>query len=105
VRRRVRARTSSQQAAQRARSVWRAAAGARDIDLGAELGIARHAVQQWRDRFATARLAGLEDRPHHPPRRAYSAERQARLPGLAGQSPAEVGWSGQTHWAVRDLAR
>ena len=56
--RRVRARTSSQQAAQRARIVLRAAEGARNIDIAAELGIARHTVQQWRDRFAAGRLAG-----------------------------------------------
>ena len=49
--RRVRARTSSRQAAQRARIVVRAAEGARNIDIAAELGIARHTVQQWRDRL------------------------------------------------------
>ena len=103
--RRVRARTSSQQAAQRARIVLRAAEGARTIDIAAELGIARHTVQQWRDRFAAARLVGLEDRPHRPPPREYGAERQARILVLACQSPAEVGWSGQTHWSGRDLAR
>ena len=84
--RRARARTSSQQAAQRARIVWRAA------------------EQQWRDRFAVARLAGLEARPHRPPPREYRADRQARILVLACQSPSEVGWSGQTHWSVRDLA-
>ena len=103
--RRIRARTSSQQAAQRARIVLRAAEGARNIDIAAELGIARHTVQQWRDRFAVARLAGLEDRPHRPPPREYSAERQARILVVACQSPAEVGWSGQSLWSVRDLAR
>ena len=91
--------------AQRARIVLRAAEGGRNIGIAAELGIARHTVQQWRDRFAVARLAGLEDRPHRPPPREYSAERQARILVLACQSPAEVGWSGQTHWSVRDLAR
>jgi transposase len=103
--RRVRARTSSQQAARRARIVLRAAEGARNRDIAAELGIARHTVQQWRDRFATARLAGLVDRPHRPPPRQYGPERQARIVVLACQSPAELGWSGQTHWSVRDLAR
>ena len=103
--RRVQARTSSQQAAQRARIVLRAAEGARNIDIAAELGIARHTVQQWRDRFAAARLAGLEDRPHRPPPRQYSLDRQARIVVLACQSPAELGWPGQTHWSVRDLAR
>lgn len=103
--RRVRARTSSQQAAQRARIVLRAAEGARNIGIAEELGIARHTAQQWRDRFAAARLAGLEDRPHRPPPREYGAERQARILVVACQAPAEVGWSGQTHWSVRDLAR
>lgn len=103
--RRVRARTSSQQAALRARIVLRAAAGARNIDIAAELGVARHTVQQWRDRFAAARLAGLVDRPHRPPPRQYGPDRQARIVVLACQSPAELGWSGQTHWSVRDLAR
>jgi putative transposase len=102
--RRVRARTSSQQAAQRARIVLRAADGARNTDIAVELGIVRPTAQQWRDRFARARLAGLEDRPHRPPPREYSAERQAWIL-VACQSPAEVGWSGQTHRSVRDLAR
>ena len=103
--RRVRARTSSQQAARRARIVLRAAEGTPNSAIAAELGIARHTVQQWRDRFAAARLAGLADRPHRPPPRAYGPERQARILVLACQSPAELGWSGQTHWSVRDLAR
>ena len=103
--RRVRARTSSQQAAQRARIVLRAAAGARNIDIAAELGIARHTAQQWRDRFAASRLAGLKDRPHRPPPREYSADRQARILVVACQSPAELGWDGQTHWTIADLAR
>src|SRR4029450_11873600 len=89
--RRMRARTSSQQAAQRARIVLRAAEGVRNIDIAGELGIARHTVQQWRDRFAAARLAGLEDRPHHPPPREYSAERQGRLLGIARPAPAALG--------------
>lgn len=103
--RRVRARTSSQQAALRAQIVLRAAEGARNIDIAAEVGVARHTVQQWRDRFAAARLAGLVDRPHRPPPREYGPDRQARIVVLACQSPADLGWSGQTHWSVRDLAR
>lgn len=83
----------------------RAAEGARNIDIAGELGIARHTVQQWRDRFAVARLAGLEDRPHRPPPRQYSADRQARILVLACQPPSAVGRSGQTHWSVRDLAQ
>jgi transposase-like protein len=102
--RRVRARTGSQQAAVRARIVLRAAAGARTVAIAAELGLARHTVQHWRDRFAAERLAGLVDRPHRPPPRLYGPERQARIVVLACQSPTDLGWSGQTHWSIRDLA-
>jgi transposase-like protein len=103
--RRVRARTGTQQAARRARIVLRAADGARNIDIAAELGIARHTAQHWRDRFAAERLGGLADRPHRPPPRRYGPERQAAIVLLACRPPAELGWAGQTHWSVVDLAR
>jgi transposase len=103
--RRIRARTGSQQAARRARVVLAAAAGMESRAIAAELGIARGTVQHWRDRFARERLGGLVDRPHRPPPRLYGPERQAALVVLACQPPAELGWAGQTHWTVRDLAR
>ena len=83
----------------------RAAEGVRTSDIAGELGRARQTVQQWGDRFATDRLTGGEDRPHQPAPREYGAERQARILVVACRSPAEVGWSGQTPWSVRDLAR
>ena len=73
--RRVRARTGRQQDALRARIVLRAAAGATNLAIAAELGIARHTAQHWRDCFAAARLAGLADRPHRPAPRRYGAPR------------------------------
>lgn len=103
--RRVRARTSRQQEAQRARIVLGAAAGATNVDIGAALGVARHTVRHWRDRFATARLDGLADRPHRPPPRRYGPDIQAQVVVLACQPPAELGWPGQTHWTIDDLAR
>ena len=103
--RRVRARTGTQQAATRARIVLRAADGARNIDIAAELGIARHTAQHWRDRFAAERLDGLADRPHRPPPRLYGPERQAAIVLLACRPPAELGWAGQTHGSIVDLAR
>jgi transposase-like protein len=54
--RRVRARTSSQQAALRARVVLLAADGVSNTAIGTTLGIARHTAQRWRDRFLTQRL-------------------------------------------------
>lgn len=103
--RRVRARTGTQQAAQRARIVLAAAAGAENRAIALAEGIARGTVQHWRDRFARDGLDGLADRPHHPPPRLYSPERQAAIVVLACQPPAALGWAGQTHWTVRDLAR
>ena len=103
--RRERARTSSQQAALRARIVLRAAQGEQNIAIAAALGCARHTVQHWRDRFATERLAGLEDRPHCPPPRQYGPAMQAKIVVLACQQPAELGWDGQTHWSIPTLAR
>ncbi len=101
----ARARTSAQQLARRARIVVRAAEGAENQVIAAELGLARHTVGQWRRRFAAERLAGLRDRAHRPPPRRYGAERQAAIVVLACQSPADLGWPGQTHWSVVDLAR
>jgi transposase len=103
--RRVRARTSRQQEALRARIVLRAAQGERNIAIAAAVGCARHTVQHWRDRFAAERLAGLQDRPHCPPPRVYGPDVQARIVLLACQKPADLGWGGQTHWSIADLAR
>ncbi len=102
--RRVRARTSSQQAALRARVILLAAQGRQTKDIAAELGIARGTARQWRQRFADKRLEGLEDRPHCPPPRLYGSEIQAKIVMLACQAPESVGWKGQTHWSIKDLA-
>ena len=103
--RRVRARTGRQQDALRARIVLRAADGATNCAIAADLGVARHTVQHWRDRFATDRLAGLADRPHQPDPRLYGPDIQAKIVVLACQKPADLGWAGQTHWTIKDLTR
>jgi transposase len=103
--RRVAARTGSQQAARRAQIILRAAAGEADAAIAAAVGVAERTVWAWRQRFGRERLAGLEDRPHRPPPRKYPAEAQAELLVLACQKPADVGWAGQTHWTIADLAR
>lgn len=103
--RRVRARTSRQQDVLRARIVLRAADGATNGAIAAELGIARHTVQHWRVRFAADRLAGLVDRPHQPEPRRYGPAIQAQIVLLACQQPADLGWPGQTHWTINDLAQ
>ncbi len=103
--RRVQARTGSQQDALRARIVVRAAAGLDTTAIAATLGIARGTARSWRARFVATGLAGLVDRPHHPPPRAYSPDIQARIVVLACQAPADLGWAGQSHGTIKDLAR
>jgi hypothetical protein len=102
--RRVRARTSTQQDTLRADVVLRAAAGQSNTAIAAALGIARGTARHWRTRFLAEGLAGLVDRPHCPPPRRYGPDIQAKIVLLACQPPAEVGWAGQTHWTIQDLA-
>jgi hypothetical protein len=102
--RRVRARTGGQHAAVRAPIVWRAAAGEQNKDIAGALGITRHTAQHWRDRFAADRMDGLADRPHHPPPRLSGPAIQAKIVLLACQKPADLGWKGQTHGSIADLA-
>jgi transposase len=103
--RRVRARTSRQQDALRARIILLAAAGRSNTAIAHELDVARHTAQHWRTRFLAAGLAGLVDRPHRPPPRRYGPAIQARIVLLACQKPADLGWPGQSHWTVKDLTR
>jgi transposase len=101
----VRARTSSQQAALRARIVLRAADGASNAAIARAEGVARRTAQQWRGRFAVERLVGLRDRPHRRPPRLHGPQVQAAIVWLARRPPAEVDGAGRTRWTVRDLAR
>jgi transposase len=103
--RRSRARTSRQQDALRARIVLLAADGLDTTAIAATLGIARGTARAWRARFAASGLAGLVDRPHRPPPRRYGPDTRARVVLLARQAPADLGWAGQTHWTIKDLAR
>lgn len=102
--RRVRARTSTQQEVLRAEIVLRAAAGQSNTAIASTLGIARGTARHWRTRFLAEGLAGLVDRPHCPPPRRYGPDIQAKVVLLACQQPAAVGWDGQTHWTIQDLA-
>ena len=103
--RRVRARTGRRPDAVRARIVLLAAAGASNTAIAADLGVARGTARHWRERFLAAGLDGLQDRPPCPPPRRYGPASQARIVLLACQPPAELGWPGQSHWTVKDLAR
>src|SRR6266487_4243013 len=63
LKRRVRAATSSQRDAQRARIVLAAADGAQSTQIATQLGVSIDMVSTWRGRFARGGLKGLSDRP------------------------------------------
>jgi transposase len=102
--RRVRARPSRQQEALRAEIILLAADGLSNTAIAMAVGIARGTARHWRTRFLAEGLAGLVDRPHCPPPRRYGPAIQAKIVLLACQRPADLGWAGQTHWTIRDLA-
>ena len=56
-----RRRKTAQALALRARIVLRSAAGLTNTSIAAELGIAKHTVGKWRERFAQQRTDGLLD--------------------------------------------
>jgi hypothetical protein len=59
----ARRRKTAQALALGARIVLRAAAGSSNTAIAAELGVAKHTVGKWRERFARDRLEGLRDEP------------------------------------------
>jgi len=68
--RRVRAATSSQREAQRARIILACEAGASAKQVARQCGVHPRTVERWRSRFLRRELAGLEDEPRsgHPTR-------------------------------------
>ena len=96
----VRARTTEQRLAQRARIVLRAAEGRPNRRIAAELGVAPMTVLLWRERYERAGLAGLADeaRPGRPP--TYGRDERDRVIALTLEPPSD----GTTHWSARRLA-
>jgi hypothetical protein len=81
----ARAASTPQALAFRCRLILRAARDDRPTNqqVAAELGCDRHTVGQWRERFAAAGLAGLQDAPRSGRPRTFSPRRTAsrRQPG------------------------
>jgi transposase len=96
----VRASTSEQRMARRARVVLLAAAGETNDTIAARVGLSAHKVSKWRRRFAEERLAGLLDRPRSGGPRRYGHDERLAVFRTACGSPPE----GETHWTVRSLA-
>ena len=75
----ARRRKTAQALALRARIVLQAAAGRSNTAIAAELGVAKHTVGKWRERFAKDRLEGLQDQPRSGAPRMVTDERVAGL--------------------------
>jgi transposase len=98
----VRAGTTPQRTALRARICLLAAEGLPNHAVARALRTSRPTVIQWRKRFAEKGPAGLaEDAPHGPSPRALPAERvKTIVEATLHTTPADA-----THWSTRTLAR
>jgi transposase/transposase-like protein len=96
----VRRKTSEQRSVLRASIVLLSAEGKPDLEVAEQLGVNRHTVRLWRERFRDRGLAGLSDAPGRG-RKPYldPAVKQAVLSG-AVQPPAN-----RTRWSCRSMAR
>src|SRR4029450_12501392 len=99
--RRVRAHTTPQQAANRARVVLLAAEGVPNRQIAPMVGMNEHTVAQWRRRFEAERLAGLEDRPRPAPPLVYGHDQRLRIVATVTQQPPDPA----SHWSHSQLAR
>ena len=94
-------RRTAQGLAQRARIVLLCAQGLSNVAVAAELGITRETVGRWRNRFVTARFAGLSDEPRPGVPRTIT---DAQIEEVVVRTLEEVP-EGATHWSKRELAR
>ncbi len=96
----VRARTTEQRLAQRARIVLGAADGVANKRIAAELGVTLMTVLLWRRRFQADRLAGLGDAPRSGRPLVYERGERDRIIALTLEPTTD----GTTHWSARRMA-
>ena len=96
----VRARTTEQRTAMRAKVVLAAADGMANERIAAELGVHKMTVLLWRGRFAHERLAGLADAPRPGRVPTYGRADRDRVIALTLEPPTD----GTTHWSARRMA-
>ena len=96
-----RRRKTAQALALRARIVLRAAEGRNNTAIADELGIAKHTVGKWRERFARLRTDGLLDEPRPGAPRRIGDEQVAALVDRTLSAVPD----GATHWSRRTMAK
>src|SRR5918993_4828298 len=95
-----RRRRTAQGLALRARIVLRAAEGLSNTAVADGLGVAKHTVGKWRERFARLRTDGLLDEPRPgAPRRIGDDEVAALVDRTLSTVP-----DGATPWSLRTMA-
>jgi transposase len=99
--RRVRAHTTPQRAAKRARVVLLAAEGVPNRQIATLVGMNQHTVSHWRHRFEAERLAGLEDRPRPGRPLVYGHDQRLRILATVTQQPPDPA----SHWSHSQLAK
>jgi transposase len=97
----LRAPSTPQQIALRARIVQRAAEGATNTEIASELGTSPPTVALWRGSFAREGIAGLSDRPRSGRPRTIDEATDTRVSAKTRERPP----AGASHWSVRALAR
>jgi transposase len=98
--RRVRAPTTPQRAAKRARVVLLAADGIPNRQIAPMVGMNEHTVAQWRRRFEAERLAGLQDRKRPGRPLVYDHDQRLRIVATVTQQPPDPA----SHWSHSQLA-
>jgi transposase len=92
--------SASQQQAVRARIVLRAADGATNTQIAAEVGVSLPTVGLWRRSFCERGLDGLVDAPRSGRPRQIDDDEVGRVLAKTLEPPPD----GTTHWSVRRLA-
>ncbi len=96
----VRAGTTEQRIATRARIVLAAADGLANERIAAEIGVHKMTVLLWRGRFLRNRLDGLADSPRPGREPVYDRAARDRVIALTLEPPPD----GTTHWSARRMA-
>jgi transposase len=94
-------RNTAQALALRARIVLACAEGGQNKEVAARLGLGRHTVGKWRQRYARQRLDGLYDEPRSgAPRTIDDARIEAVIVRTLESLPPDA-----THWSSRGMAK
>jgi transposase len=98
----ARRRKTAQALAQRSRIILACARGGSNIEIAAELGMARDTVAKWRSRFVAHRLEGLTDEPRPGAPRTITDE---QVEAVITRTLEEKPDNGDTHWSTRSMAK